>query len=105
MEREESGIPRVKYWMASLIEPDFQATDSPAKPRGEAGCGQLDSRGGKEDSHAGHNDTGVEVLDGLDGLHLPDQLLFVHAHTGTLHRTPPTSSPARLMPGGRQFLV
>ena len=78
----------------------MRTTDSPAEPIGEAGGGQLDSIGGEEDSHAGHNKTGAEVLGGLDGLHLPDQLLLVHAHTGTPHRTPTTSSPARLQAVG-----
>ena len=70
--------------MMASIEPDLWSTDSPAEPRGEAEGGQLDSIGGEEDSHAGPNDTG---LDGLDGLHIPDQLLLVHAHTGTPHCT------------------
>ena len=71
--------------------PDAWATNSRAEPRGEAGRGQLDIIGGEEDSHTGHDDTGVEVLNGLDGLHLTGQLLLVLAYTGTL--------------GVRQFLV
>ena len=58
-------------------------TDSRAEPRSEAGVGQLDIIGSEEDSHAGHDDTEVDVLDGLDGLHLLDQLLLVHAYTNT----------------------
>ena len=55
-------------------------TNSPAEPRGEAGGGQLDSIGGKEDSHAGHNDTGAKVLYGLDGR---ESLIFEDFFTST----------------------
>ena len=69
-------VCKKKYFLEGL-------TDSRAEPRSEAGVGQLDIIGGEEDSHAGHDDTEVDVLDGLDGLHLLDQLLLVHAYTNT----------------------
>ena len=37
--------------------------------------------GVEEGGHAGQDDSGVEVLDGLASLQLLDQLLFVHVLT------------------------
>ena len=42
--------------------------------------GQDDNGGGKEGGHAGQDNYGAEVLDGLGGLHHLDQLLLVHVH-------------------------
>ena len=53
------------------------ANNSSAEPRGKAGRGQPDCRGGKEDGHTGHNDTVAKVLDCLQ---LIGQLLLVHDH-------------------------
>ena len=45
--------------------------------------GQITPRRGEEGGHAGPDDTGAEVLDGLGGLQLLDQFLLVHAHNKT----------------------
>ena len=42
--------------------------------------GHDDNGGGKEDSHAGEDNYGAKVPDGLGGLHLLDQFLLVHVH-------------------------
>ena len=42
--------------------------NSPSEPKGEAGEGWLYNGGGKEDSHAGQDDNGSEVLNSLVGL-------------------------------------
>ena len=63
---------------------DAEAADMlscPAEPMGEAGEGRLYNGGGEEGGHAGQDDNGAKVLDGLGGLHLLDQLLLVHIHT------------------------
>ena len=43
----------------------------------------------KEESHAGNEEIGAEVLDGRDNLHLPDQLHLFHADTDTLNNVSP----------------
>ena len=60
---------------------DSKAADSAAEPIGEAGEGQLYDGGVEEGGHAGQDDSGAKVLDGLANLQLLDQLLFVHVLT------------------------
>ena len=60
------GKPRSSSWTGGLgvgRNNDGEAADSPDEPKGKAGKGWLYNGGGEEDSHAGQDDNGAEVLE------------------------------------------